>query len=195
MIGEAVNSCIEEEFIQFRVEFMIFHGHFEDAERAVRCNRLFVGPVRGGERIENIANRHDLCLHRNFIASQFVRITRPVQLLMVRSNDSGNFADLLGPGNLKQKIEAVNHVRFNLGALIRAETPFRNGKIADLFRRKNRLFHAARIMIGLPRDFKQTIKFSFGEHGWLIRLQHGLEAAFHLEFTPPVFLFQRSNTG
>ena len=68
----------EEQAIQFRIEFLILYGHFEDTECAVGGDGFFVRPVGGGKGVENIANRHDLRLDGDFIASQFVGITRAI---------------------------------------------------------------------------------------------------------------------
>jgi aminopeptidase N len=68
----------EEQLVQLRVEFLILDGHLQDIEGAVRVNRFFVRPVRGGERIKDVANRHDFCLDRDFRGPQFVRIARAV---------------------------------------------------------------------------------------------------------------------
>src|ERR1700692_550422 len=111
----------------------------------------------------------------------------------MRADNARNFANLPGPRNLKQEIEAVDHVGFDLNALIRAKTSLWNGKIADFIRSEDRFLRASRVVIGLPRDFKEAVKFSFRQHRWLICLQDGLESAFDLGPAKKIFLIERGD--
>src|SRR5258708_21522508 len=107
----------------------------------------------------------------------------------MRADNPRDLADLLGPRNLKQEIETVNDMGFDLSALIRTETSLGNGKIADLFRREHRPLDSSRIVIGLPGDFEKSVKLSFRKHCRLVCLNHGLKAAFHLDPPETIFLF------
>ena len=109
----------EEQLVQLRIEFLIFYGHLQDIERAVRGDRFLIRPVRRGKRVKNVADGHDLCLYGDFRRLQFVRVARPIQFLVVGADDSGNLANLLGPRNLEQKIEAMDDVILNLLVLVR----------------------------------------------------------------------------
>src|ERR1700688_1510838 len=74
-VGQMEDFGFQEEAVQFRIEFLVLDGHLQNIERAVGGTGLFVRAVGGGKGVENIANRHDLCLDRDFIASQFVGVT------------------------------------------------------------------------------------------------------------------------
>ena len=47
-ICQVENFCFEEKAIQFRIEFLVFDGHFQNIERTVGGHCLFVRPVGGG---------------------------------------------------------------------------------------------------------------------------------------------------
>src|ERR1700693_2526535 len=113
----------------------------------------------------------------------------------MRADDSRNLADLLGPRNLKQEIEAVNDMGFDLGPLVRAEASLRNGKIADFFRREDWPFDSSWVVLGLPGDFKEAIKMCLWKDGRLVGLKDGPEADFHLGPAETIFFFQQSDTG
>src|SRR5579862_532234 len=111
----------------------------------------------------------------------------------MRADDPRNLADLPGPRNLQQEIETVDDVGFDLGALIRAEAPLRDGEIANFLRCKHGPLDSARVLVGLPGDFKQAVKFSLGKHGWLVGLEDGLKSAFHLNPAEAIFLLEGSD--
>src|SRR4029077_17759524 len=113
----------------------------------------------------------------------------------MRADDPRNLADLLGPGNLKQEIEAVNDVGFDLGALVRPQASLRNGKIANFFRREDRPFYSPRVRISLPGDFKEAIKMSLWKHRRLVGLKDGSESVFHLGPAETIFFLQESDAG
>src|ERR1019366_10089246 len=113
----------------------------------------------------------------------------------MRADDPRDLADLLGPRNLKQEIEAVNDVGFDLSALVRAETSLRNGKIANFFRREHWPLDSSRVVVGLPSDFEEAVKLSLWKHRWLVCLNDGLETAFHLDPAETIFLFQGCDAG
>src|SRR5712691_6596190 len=113
----------------------------------------------------------------------------------MRADDPRDLADLLGPGNLQQEIEAVHDVGFDLGALVGTEASLRNGKIADFLRCKYRPLDSSWIVIGLPGDFKEPVKFSLWKDGWLIGLQNDLESVLHLDSAETKFLFEGRDAG
>src|ERR1700689_490090 len=113
----------------------------------------------------------------------------------MRSNDSWDFTNLLGPRNLEQEIETVDDVGFDLRTLFGAEASFRNGKITDFIPREHRPLDASRVMIGLPCDLEKTFKLFFREHCRLVGLQDGFEAAFQLSPAKAVLLFQGRDAG
>src|SRR5271169_3389559 len=114
---------------------------------------------------------------------------------MVGTDDPGNFADLLRPGNLQQEIEAVNHVRFDLRAFVGAQSALGNGKIANLLRRQERPFETSRVAITLARYFVKPVEFSLRKQRRLVSLEDHLEAAFHLGPADAVLLFERRDAG
>src|SRR5229473_1001089 len=105
----------------------------------------------------------------------------------MRADDPRDLADLLGPRNLKQEIEAVNDMRFDLSTLIRTETSLGNGKIADFLRRKHWPLDPSRVVISLSGDFEKAVKLPFRKHGRLVCLNDGLKAAFHLDPAETIF--------
>src|ERR1700722_19830141 len=111
----------------------------------------------------------------------------------MRADDPRNFANLPGPWNLKEEIETVDDMGFDLEALIRTEAPLRNGKIANFFRRKYRLLEASRVAIGLPRDFEKALKLSFRKYRRLICLEDGFKSAFDLGSAKTIFFIERCN--
>src|SRR5579863_4228948 len=109
----------------------------------------------------------------------------------MRTDDPRNLADLPGPWNLKQEIEAVDNVGFDLGALVRAEAPLWYGKIADFFRSEHGPLDSTRVLIGLPGDFEKAVEFSLGKDRRLVGLKDSFESSFHLGPAETVFVFER----
>src|SRR6202041_4133049 len=83
-IGDALLGCgwhrplvdlrFSEQPEKLGVDFIGPNAVGQYAQRTVNGHRALIGPVRGGERVENVANGHHLSWQRNRIAAQLVGI-------------------------------------------------------------------------------------------------------------------------
>src|SRR6267378_1329272 len=87
--GQPVNPRIQKNAEQLGIDFFVAHAELQNIQRAIGGNRAFVRTVRRGERVENVAYRHHLRLHRNLPRYEPERIALAVELLMVRAAIAG----------------------------------------------------------------------------------------------------------
>ena len=99
---------------------------------------------RRRQRVENIADRHDLRLNRNRVTLQTIRISSAINFFVVSARNLRNVAHVSRPRNLHQKIKTVHYVRFNFIPLARIKAPLRNRQEANLLRSQQPLLSPAR---------------------------------------------------
>src|SRR5262249_42579742 len=90
-----------------------------------------------------------LGLHGNFFGGEAERIAGAVELFVMRASNFRDEAEIAGPGNLHEEVEAVNDVGFDEAALGGVEAAARNGKEADFVGGEVRALVATGIAVGL----------------------------------------------
>src|SRR5215467_13976967 len=106
----------EKNMKEVAVQFAIFDRQFQNIQGAFNGDGLLVWAVGGGKGVKNVGDRHHAGLYRNLRRKKLVRIAGAVQLLMVSARDLGYVAQLVGPGDLLQKADGVDHMRLYLHA-------------------------------------------------------------------------------
>jgi len=134
--GELINSGIDEKLEEERIKKLRLHLLPDNLQRAFGGNGWPVRPVMSGERVVHIRDGHYLGLQGNSFGLDVVRITAAVQSLMVSTHDFGNSPQLLGPGNLAQKPEAMLDVGLDFFAFLFIQTAFGSGEDAQLISRE-----------------------------------------------------------
>src|SRR5215831_7727244 len=105
---EAVDAGVEEDAEEVGIDFLVADAKLEDIERAVGGHGALVGAVRGGKRVVDVADGHHLGLHGNFFGGEAERIAGAVELFVMRASNFRDEAEIAGPGNLHEEVEAVN---------------------------------------------------------------------------------------
>src|SRR5690606_13026171 len=77
------DTLAQEEFIQVRVNMVIVAHAFQDRQRLGDLHRVLVRTVLGGQRLEDIGNRHHPCRPGHLFPGQATREATAVHLLMV----------------------------------------------------------------------------------------------------------------
>ena len=92
----------------------------------MRRNRSFVGPVRRGQRIENVGNGQHARLNGNLRTAQASRVTRAVEQLVVGGSDERHLTQRSAPRNGLQEGHGVVDVALDLLALQRRQATARH---------------------------------------------------------------------
>src|SRR5690349_14219653 len=92
---------------QLAVQHPAFHFLRHDIERARERHGPFVWAVRGGERVEDVRDRHHARLNRDLRGAHVPRVAGAVELFVVSIGDLRNLLQLLGPRNREQEPERV----------------------------------------------------------------------------------------
>src|SRR5882762_8271139 len=151
--SQPVNLGVQKYAEQLGIDLIVAHADFQNIQGAIGWNCAFVRAVRSGESVINVADGHHLGLDGNLIRIQTERITLSVELLVMRAGNFRNTSEFFGPRDLREKIEAVQHVRFDLAALVSIQTAAGDGKKTNLLGGQVWALRSPRITIGLVRNF------------------------------------------
>ena len=103
-----------------------------DAERLGQFERLLVGSLAGGQRLEHIGDRHDPRRHRHLFAGQPAREAAPVHTLMVAAGVFRHPAQLARERQGFEHLQGNVHVPVDNAALLFGEGAARNAEVVDL---------------------------------------------------------------
>ena len=73
-----------------------------------------VRAIARGERVEDVADAHQLRLQRDLLGAQAIGVAGAVEPLVVRAGDDGHAAEALSPRDLREKTERVRDVAADL---------------------------------------------------------------------------------
>src|ERR1041385_879249 len=127
---------LDEDSNELTVDVAVFDLVTQNIERAFDGHGALVRAVARRERIEDVADRHQLRLEWDLLGAEPIRIPRTVQPLVVRSGDDRNAREALPPGNLSQESIRVRHVAPDLFELVRRERALRHAQRTDFVRRE-----------------------------------------------------------
>ena len=121
-----------EDVEQVRIDVAVELELAEDRQRFGQRLALLVGPVLGGERLEDVGDAHDARLHRHLLALQAARIALAVHALVVAAGIFRHVLQVPRPGQRLQHLDGHLDVVVDDLALLLGQRAGADGQILDL---------------------------------------------------------------
>ena len=143
---------------------LLHEGH--DLDRLGERLALLVGPVRRGERLEDVGDRHHPCHRAHLVARQALGVARAIHFLVMAASDLRHAAHVLGERQVRQHDHRLHDVLVDLVAILVGERAARDREVVQLplVVEQLRHVHAESVGIVLPdarlgRALEEMLRF------------------------------------